>query len=148
MRRLLLVATLSACGPAAGTEPLAMADLETFEARVEPHLEARCSLGGCHGRAERPLALYAPGAYRADPERTYLDEPLDAFELLENARRISAFAGDLRAADTLVIRKPLAIEAGGVWHGGGSVFVDDTDPSCRALVGWLDSRTIPDGGTR
>jgi hypothetical protein len=149
MRRLgLALLLLAACeGPAPGTEPLPLADLTRFEAEVQPHLALRCASGGCHGRPERPLSLFAPGAHRLDRERVHLDEPLSRVELEENARRVSAFALTPRARDSLIVRKPLAQAAGGLWHGGGDVFLDDGDPSCRALVAWLDARSIPiDGG--
>lgn len=149
MRSLVLAIALltSSCGPAVGSEPLPMGDLASFEREVEPHLVERCASGGCHGRAERPLSLYAPGAYRDDPSRLFLDEPLTRAELEENARRVSAFALTEHARDSLVVRKPLALAAGGVWHGGGDVFLDDTDPACGALVRWLDARAFPhDGG--
>lgn len=140
---LALVMIVSACeGPPPGRAPLPMADLAAFEAEVQPHLAERCASGGCHGRAERPLSLYARGAHRLDPSRVHLDEPITAFELEENARRISAFALAVPARDSLTVRKPLAQAAGGLWHGGGDVFYDDTDPACRALVRWLDARSM------
>lgn len=144
----LALALLCACeGPPPGHAPLPVADLELFEAEVQPHLEERCASGGCHGRAERPLSLYARGAHRLDRARLHLDEPVTRFELEENARRISAFALSLRARDSIAVRKPLAQGAGGLWHGGGDIFLDDTDPSCRAMVEWLDARELaPDAG--
>ncbi len=143
-----LLALLCACeGPPPGSAPLIVGDVAVFEAEVQAHVEERCASGGCHGRAERPLSLYARGGHRLDPARTHLDEPLTAPELEANARRISAFALSRRAHDSLVVRKPLAQEAGGLWHGGGDVFLDDHDPGCEVLVRWLDARwTALDGG--
>jgi hypothetical protein len=147
-RASLALLLFAACeGPAPGREPLPMADLARFEAEVQPHLALRCASGGCHGRPERPLSLFAPGAHRLDRERLHLDEPLSRAELEENARRTSAFALVPHARGSLMVQKPLAQAAGGLWHGGGDVFLDESDPSCRALVSWLDARSVPtDGG--
>ena len=149
MRRLIVALLLSAlaggCGPAPTTIPLPVGDEAFFAERVEPHLEARCASAGCHGRPERPLSLYARGQQRADPSRVFLDEPLDDEEVRENARRVAAFALDRSALESLAVQKPLAIDAGGVAHGGGDIFVDASDEGCRALIAWLDGRDL-DGG--
>lgn len=136
------------CGPEPSTAPLSVGDLEFFEARVEPHLEERCASGGCHGRPDRPLALYAPGMHRADPSRTWLDEPLSGLELEENARRAAAFGLEGAPEDTLLVQKPLSILAGGSWHGGGDVFDTSDDPACVALSAWLTTTRALDGGMR
>lgn len=139
---------LCACAPASGgREPIPLASLEVYERSVQPHVAERCGSGGCHGREERPLALYTPGAYRADPARIFLDEPLTAWELRENARRLSAMALGVRAERSFVVLKPLAVEAGGLWHGGGDVFAELDDPACRVLSAWLDARASMDAGS-
>lgn len=145
----LALAFVAACtGPTPRHDPLLVGELEQFAGEVEPVLESRCASGGCHGREERPLALYAPGQYRQDPSRTYLDEPLTPAELSSNAQRLAAFAHGVAAADALAVRKPLAIDSGGCWHGGGDVFRDTTDPGYRAIARWLALRGAPlDGGT-
>lgn len=145
-KRAALVWVAACAGPGVGSEPLEVGAMERFTAEVEPVLEERCASGGCHGRVERPLSLYAPGQLRADRERLYLDEPLTAEELAHNARRLAAFAHGVEAAGSLALRKPLAQEEGGCWHGGGDVFADDTDPGYRAIAGWLATRRGTDGG--
>lgn len=147
-----LAAHLSAgCdGPSMGGHPILVGALGEFTSDVEPRLEARCAQGGCHGRRERPFALYAPGAYRADPTRTHLDEPLDASEIAANAERVAAFASEGPIDDCAVLRKPLAVSAGGVWHGGGDVFRDTSDPTYVAMRAWLETcrAETADGGAR
>lgn len=138
---LMLGAPLASClGPSPGAEPMAIASLEAFAEDVEPHLEARCAMGGCHGRADRPLSLYAPGVHRADAARTWLDEPLDATELAANAARLCAFALEGPAEGSLLLCTPLAMREGGCGHGGGAVFSNRSDPAYRAIARWLDSR--------
>jgi hypothetical protein len=134
-------------GPDEGRVPLRMGSIEDFMVEVAPHVEARCAQGGCHGRPERPLSLYAPGVHRADPDRRYLDEPLHPEEHAENARRLAAFAQVCDPRRSVLLCKPLARSVGGCWHGGGDNFVDDTDPAHRALLGWLLDVDALDGGT-
>lgn len=145
----LAVLALGCDGPAPGGRPIVVAELGRFAREVEPQLERRCAQGSCHGRADRPFSLYAPGALRRDPARTYLDEPIGADELAANAERVAAFAVDGGSlADCLVLRKPLAVSAGGVWHGGGDVFEDASDPAYEAIRDWLElcRATDVDGG--
>lgn len=145
---LLAALALAGCvGPVGEVEALELASIELFAEEIEPDLELRCASGGCHGNAERPLSLYAPGAYRADPAATYLDEPLTAWEVRQNARRVSAFAHGDSAWSSLVIQKPLARSAGGVWHGGGEIYAETEDLACRALVRWLELRAPIDEET-
>jgi hypothetical protein len=141
-----LWAVVGCDGPTPQCEPLRMGLLEVFVQSVAPHVEARCAQGGCHGRPERLLSLYAPGVHREDPERRYLDEPLSPEELAENARRLAAFAQVPDPRDSLLLCKPLARSAGGCWHGGGDNFHDDTDPAYGALLGWMRDAPPPDGG--
>lgn len=136
-------------GPSPGGHRIFVVELGRFTSSVEPQLEARCAQGGCHGRRDRPFALYAPGTYRLDPSRTYIDESLDASEIAANAERVAAFAVDSASLDQcIVLRKPLASSAGGVWHGGGDVFADASDPTYLAMRDWLEAcrESQDDGG--
>jgi hypothetical protein len=144
---LLSISTSAACeGPAIVTHGVVVGPLDRFEVAVEPVLEQRCAQGGCHGRADRPFTLYAPGAYRADPSRVNLAEPLEAEELATNALRVAALASSTDPEASLVLRKPLALSAGGLHHGGGDVFVDRTDRDYRAIRDWLASCAPAEGG--
>ena len=154
MSRLALLAALasagSACaGPASDADPLLLGPMPLFVADVEPVLEDRCASGGCHGRAERPLCLFAPGQHRMDGARLHLDEPLSEAELAHNAQRLAAFAHGVAPRESLALRKPLALEHGGCWHGGGEVFGEPNDPGYRAIERWLAAREVgADGGLR
>ena len=101
-----LLLVLGCAGPEPGTQPLPTGSFDRYASQVTAHVSERCASAGCHGRPERPLALYAPGAYRADPARTHLDEPLTRPELEENMRRLSAFALDGPARSSLAIGNP------------------------------------------
>jgi hypothetical protein len=129
-----LVVPLVACGPDAGTRELTVGPMDEFVHGVAPVLEARCAHGGCHGRPDRPFALFAPGVYRLDPSRTHLAEDLSPREHELNAARIAAWVDPLAPDDSLVLEKPLA---SGAFHGGGEVFAGETDPDYVVLRDWL-----------
>jgi hypothetical protein len=128
------------------TSSVVVGPLDRFSASIEPALELRCAQGGCHGRADRPFTLYAPGAYRMDPSRTNLAEPLTDAEVATNALRVAALASSGDPEGSIVLRKPLAIAAGGLHHGGGDVFLDRTDRDYLALREWLASCAPAEGG--
>lgn len=138
----------SCAGPGPEYEPLAMGPLDSFTRDVEPVLESRCAQGSCHGRPERTLGFYAPGQYREDPARTYVAEPLSEGEVRVNAVSLALLAAGRPPDQCEALTKPLAIAAGGEWHGGGDVFADTSDPGYRTMLAWLRACVPPgDGGT-
>lgn len=148
---LALAGSAAACeGPSPGGRRLVVGPLDEFERSVEPVLAARCAQGGCHGRPDRPLSFFSPGVHRADASRTHLDERLTRAEIEANAASLAALAQAAPAEASLALRKPLAAAAGGVYHGGGDVFVDDNDADYRAMLRWLRAcaSPAPDGGAR
>lgn len=122
---------LAGCAPAPGYESLPPADFPRFVATVQPVLAARCANPTCHGRADRPLEVFAPQLHRLDERRLFLDEPLTAEETRRNFDRARAFA-----ADGLLLSKPLA---GGAGHAGGAQFADEEEPEWQALRDWVDA---------
>jgi hypothetical protein len=126
----------------AGT-PVPRGDRATFEANVQPVVDASCADPSCHGRPDRPLSLFSPRQYRADPSRTYLDEPLTDAELDANAREVAAFLVGVAVDDSLVLRKPLALAQGGCRHVGGEVFPATSDRRYRAIRSWLSATEAP-----
>lgn len=142
-----MLAGLGACaGPEETVSPLEVGPLASYAAEVQPRVAERCASGGCHGRPDRRLSLFAPGQYRADASQLHLGGPLTANELGENARRLAAFAHGTDARGSELFCKPLAVGAGGCAHGGGDIFVDWTDPACLAIERWLGQRSPADGG--
>jgi len=142
MRRELLAAALAlgACeGPGLEARPISVGPMDVFATEVEPVLESRCAQGGCHGRGDRPFVLCAPGGLRLGAARLHLAGPLDRTEVEINARRLAVLADPFDSERSVALRKPLAIDAGGLHHGGGEVFVDRTDPGYRTLLRWLDA---------
>lgn len=143
-------AAFSACvtfGCAEEPDPIQIprGDVDVFAADVQPIVDAQCANPSCHGRVERPLSLFSPGRYRMDPERTFLDEPLSRDELEMNARAVAAFATEVAPEGVdgcLVLRKPLALAAGGCGHEGGVIWSSRDDREHRLVRGWL-ARLVP-----
>lgn len=136
MRALLVAAVVAGCaGPEVGDEPVVWLDYDQFVASVQPVLGDRCGNPSCHGRADRPLAIYSPGRYRADADRTHLPEPLTGDELAANFQKACLFAAsDGAPADAPLVAAPLADR---VAHGGGAIFAGPTDAGYRALLAWV-----------
>lgn len=101
-------------------DPLDPASFERFVEDVQPILRARCAGGSCHGN---PLA------------DLYLTCGDNSRELRLNYELAVRFLDEVPASSELV-RRPLAQLAGGVYHEGGDVFADVSDPEYRELLGW------------
>lgn len=101
--------------PAAGYEP-AEREYRAFEL-VYPVLVRDCGFHACHGAPERLYRVYGPGRARLDPE-------VRAFGTLTGAEASLSYQLALSMIDgrnperSLLLRKPLAIAAGGSPHGG------------------------------
>lgn len=130
---------LASCVSEPAPESLPEGDLTQFAASVQPVLAARCADPTCHGRDDRPLAVYATRRFRMEPERVFLEEPIDADEIAANARSVASFMIGSRADDCPVLRKPLAESEGGAHHLGGEIFTTRDDREYRALRAWLSS---------
>lgn len=125
-------------GTPEGSTRVPVLDYEQFVSDVQPVFVVRCANPACHGRPERPFSIYGPEHYRADPLRTFLDEPLTDAEVLSNYESACAFSIGVRdPADCLLLRKPLALAAGGMGHLGGEVWDDRDDPEARVVEAWL-----------
>ncbi len=110
-------------------------DQDAFVATIQPILAQRCANPSCHGRPERPLAIYAPMRFRRDPSRTHLDEPLTAREVEHNFWASVVLSTEAeRPEDALFIAKPLAKIR---YHGGGAIFDSDDDLNYRHMLAWI-----------
>lgn len=105
----------------AATEPPGYAE---FVERVQPILSQSCSAGSCHGAAVGDLALTCGDndeqrKWNAKIAAEYLSDPPEQSELL---------------------RRALAVNAGGTYHTGGEVFSSTTDDRYKALLAWAKTR--------
>jgi len=134
----------SACGgQMPPDEAPAALDEDVFYDDVQPILTARCgNPTTCHGREDRPFALYARGANRANPADVFVDPPLSGVEQRANYERSCAFAVDSGGGVELLM-KPLAERRSGVWHGGGDIFLAPDDREYRRIEAWVASAEEP-----
>lgn len=144
MRRSLFVATallLHACSYA--QEPLEVPDADTqvFVDDVYPILLADCGYPTCHGSPERFFAVYGPGRTRLDPMTdAYAPATADEVALSYNRAR-SMLIGPDGPRRAPLLRKPLAVSAGGAKHGGDDpwgnpIYATKRDPRFEALFFW------------
>lgn len=142
-----LGAVLPGChGDSGGSERISVGDAQTFESYVQPYLEVRCASLDCHGAAGRPLRLYSELGLRREPALRTVPVadatdplPITAAELEDNRFAMAAIAaGDRASAEHLVLRKPLALAAGGIAHEGGVHWQDTRDPGYLCLRGYLE----------
>lgn len=144
--RPLVIAVASAVALAACTLPehdpsVPEADPVMFREQVYPVILADCGFHGCHGDPAHAFAVFGPGRRRLRAD-TDLDAPVTAEELavsFTRARSMLVSREGLQRAPLL--RKPLAVEAGGVGHEGTDpwghgVYTRKDDPRFQVLVTW------------
>jgi hypothetical protein len=158
-RTVLAVAALGVggCQSLEDTAPAPELDYDAFLCVAEPVLATRCAFYGCHGTPLRPLRLYAPNRLRLNPTRLpgdyVLSSVLSPEEHRANYDMARGFADAARAEDSLLLLKPLDVEAGGALHGGktlyggADVFSTEDDPGYVLLRGWLEGNIAPRGCT-
>ena len=139
MRAALLTGLVAGCiGSPGGSLEVPVLDFPSFQSDLQPILGERCGNPSCHGRPDRPFSVHCAGRWRADPHRTFLDEPLSPEEMIADYARACGFAVGIRApGDCLLLKKPLAVAADGVGHLGGDVWIDTRDPEYRVVEAWL-----------
>lgn len=142
MRLLLVFAALGlmtgCAGPASGDIDVRWLGYEEYVANVQPILAEACGNPSCHGRADRPFAIYSAKRWRADADRLFLDEPLTDDELEHNYSASCVFSTEAETPqDAMLLRKPLGSHAG-AYHGGGDVFRGVTDRDYRKILQWIE----------
>ncbi len=133
----------SACSDLETERTLPPLDETHYRCAVEPVLARDCSYFACHGSAERPLRLYAPGRLRLDVPPVYVLDPLTEPERAANLASVLGLAAGEDLEDSLLLLKPLDSDAGGYFHvgksmfGGGDVFATKSAPGYLAIEAWL-----------
>jgi hypothetical protein len=102
--------------------------LDSFTVEVMPVLLRDCGFQGCHGSPERFFRVWGPGRTRYEPNKTVCEKPgfsppcnwdpitpLERDYSLQFARAMVDLA---KPEDSLLLRKPLAVERGGADHEG------------------------------
>lgn len=121
---------MTACRHAATPEPPSggtrfSLDYARFVADVEPILARRgCAADGdCHGGGVR-------GTFALSP----LDARDPAFDFAQASLQVDGYA----PSESPILRKPLALEAGGAPH-AAKPFVDRNDTDFVALASWVET---------
>ncbi len=112
--------------------------LPQFTQQISPLLEKRCGDALCHGRPERPYALYAAGARRLDPA-TLWKAPLTGEEVKANYASTLGFLDNPYPRQTTLVLKAVGL----LGHKGGSVFAAPSDPECQAVIAWMLGQEAP-----
>ena len=140
---LLCAAALGACGDEAWNGEVATADAASFETLAYPVLLRDCGFNDCHGGPARFFQIFGPGRTRLDPMIDPAAEALPAEIAISYQRAVSMLQteGGDAITESLLLKKPLEVKAGGVAHKGidalgRNVYQSKTDPGYAALLQW------------
>jgi hypothetical protein len=117
--------------------------LPQFTEEVMPVLLRDCGFQTCHGSTDRFYRVWGPGRTRLEPTTRAFDA-LTGRELEANYNMSVSMINPGDPKLSLLLRKPLAREAGGSTHGGAdplgrNVYRVPTDPAYAALQRWVES---------
>lgn len=147
---------LSALGCVDPVEPLIFAqrDFRQFQREVYPVLLRDCAFPTCHGGDARFFRVYGPGRTRLETLRTVdgveqlvLPDPFDVPTIEEQQASFAFAKSMIEERDTkasLLLRKPLSVEAGGAGHRGVDSYGRDVyrttqDSGYVTLARWVFS---------
>ena len=143
LRRLGLCAVLGTLGACADPgEGVHVADREFPEfQRIYPILLRDCGFSTCHGSEDRFFKVWGPGRARLDSETAAFD-PTTGNEASASFTIALSMLDDEHPERSLLLRKPLAVEAGGAPHGGVDRFGRDiyrtaNDAGYLAIARWV-----------
>jgi hypothetical protein len=136
----------AACAEAPPEAPLARREFQTFQREVYPVLLRDCGFPACHGAPERFFRVWGPGRVRLPGE---LKTP-EAFDLpsaneLSASRALALSMIDEREPlRSPLLRKPLAVQAGGSGHLGADKYGRDVyrtpeDEGLLVITKWVVS---------
>jgi hypothetical protein len=124
-RLLPLIALAVGCTDTGGESTLTRREFQQFQREVYPVLLRDCGYPACHGDGKRFFRVFGPGRVRL-PGETSTPEALDqptGDELATSYSLALSMIDPDDPGDSSLLRKPLAVEAGGSGHSG----VDDFD---------------------
>ncbi|MDH5673119.1 MAG: hypothetical protein OEZ06_13270 [Myxococcales bacterium] len=142
---------LAGCAEDDGALLIAQPDRAQFEAEVYPVLLRDCGFDQCHASRERFFQVFGPGRARYSPDLRSLDPPGMA-ELDHSYQRARSMIDPVNPQASLLLVKPLSVQAGGAGHQGidslgRDVYQFDADPSYLVLLNWvLTSAGVPTAG--
>lgn len=148
IRGLALAAALAGCATSDGELSVPTADPEMFRTKVYPIFLADCGFPACHGDSRRFFTVFGPGRTRLEPNSGPFDPatPDELAQTYTRARSMLISRDGVRRSPLL--RKPLAVAAGGAGHRGDnawgeSVFANKSDPRFQTLFFWATHEVSP-----
>jgi hypothetical protein len=143
---IVLCLSLSGMGCAQQPQPWQAADPNQkgflpFVQDVLPVLLRDCGFHTCHGSTQRFFRVWGPGRVRIDPATREFDK-LTADEWQASYQLAISMVDGRNPARSLLLRKPLAIEAGGAAHRGAdrfgrNIYRSTSDAGYMALRKWV-----------
>lgn len=129
-----------------GDEPeltLVSPDRASFEVEVYPVLLRDCGFHACHGSNQRFFQVFGPGRRRLSAGIEPLD-PATSEEIAYTYDRARSMLDAHATQSSLLLRKPLATEAGGTGHEGTddlgrNVYQSKTEPGYETLSRWANT---------
>jgi hypothetical protein len=98
-------------------------DYVTFKNEVHPVLLRDCGFHACHGSSDRFFRVWGIGHVRLDPIMSRELAPPTTQNELDYSEQLAESMIDFKnPSQSLLIRKPLAVEAGGSGHFGSDLF--------------------------
>jgi hypothetical protein len=145
----LLLFWCAACAEETEDRGFARREFMPFQREVYPVLLRDCGFPQCHGAPERFFRVWGPGRSRL-PRETILPEALDQPTGDEVAGTYSLAQSMIDKADpakSLLLLKPLAVEAGGSGHlgvdkYGRNVYRTAQDTGYLVLARWVMSAQL------
>lgn len=142
---------LVACADAPATPAPADRDYQQFQREVHPVLLRDCGFPECHGAEERFFRVWGPGRTRLPDKAGVLPGAFDVPSVDEISASHSLALSMIDEANpslSELLRKPLAIEAGGAGHQGvdkygRNVYRTAEDTGYLALARWVFSAPLP-----
>jgi len=125
----LVLALSGGCADPGQDVALPSPDREVFDTQVWPVLVRDCGFSTCHGSEERFFRVVGPGHARLDPA-TPMSDPVTEAELELSYQRARSMLNAREPGNSLLLRKPLAVAAGGAGHEGTDVFGRDVFGHC------------------
>jgi hypothetical protein len=143
----LLLLACAACGEAIDPPVVATRNFPSFRNDVYPVLLRDCATVECHGDAKRFFRVWGPGRVRLPLENMTLPEALDQPTGTEVSTTYSlalSMIDERDLARSPLLRKPLAVSAGGSGHMGvdnygRDVYRTTSDEGYQAIARWVFS---------
>lgn len=140
------IALASGCTDTSGETAISNHNYSQFGAEVYQVLLRDCGFPACHGNSDRIFRVYGPGRVRL-PLNGEIPGPFESATVAEIRRTFQLAQAHRNAEDpaqSMLLRKPLAAEAGGTSHQGvdqygRDVYRTEADNGYVVIARWVFS---------